>query len=1198
MNDSKTLHKAGQAIRNSWWICLCAAFTFFLIPQKSFPQTVVINEILAANHSFDTDENGDYEDWIELYNASGGLVNIGGYTLSDNPANPTKWTIPTLWMPANGFVRVWASNKDRTSPLHTNFQLDVEGEYVGLYDASQQLVDSVTFGAQKRDLSYGRKPDGSSSWVFFATPTPAQSNATEGRVGYVVDPMFTPVAGVYSSAQSVQIQTPTPNSTLRYTLGGYTPTSASPFYSGGISVTTTTVIRSQATRAGYWPSDVVTQTYFVNANSETPLMSLVVDPNQLAQIYYANLSGLPGERPGSVEYWEANGVPGFEVTCGVRIHGGASKSRDNIHKKSFRLHFRRDVGPSKLNYPIFDDTDVDRFNKLVLRANYNDGWTHWSPTQRENATEVRDEQSRALRLEMGDLAMHGTHCALWLNGHHWGVYNITERMEGDFLDDYFDHEGWDVIALQSEVKEGDGTAWNNFHNWYASNDLSVDANYQQLQTMVDLDNFTNYMILNMWQRNTDWPHHNGFAARARNLPGAKWMYFDWDTEGGYGGGPQAENDAYNMWTHGTSTWVMQLLLRLTANADYRVHFGQQTDIMLNTVLDEPHVYDVMWEEALKIRPIIPQEAQWRVFYGEWSDVTRWEAALARSNAFNYRRTPQFRAHTRDRLAEITGWRDVVVDPPEGGEGYVYMHDVIRPQIYPWFGQFFDGIPLVLKAVPKPGFQFVGWSDGSLPTTDTVSITFGAGGAGGTLISPGSTWRYNDTGTDLGTAWRTVGYIDSAWGSGQAELGYGDGDEQTTLNYGPSPTNKYPTYYFRHSFNVLDKSQYGNLTMRVKRDDGVVVYLNNTFIYKSANMTSAPSSIEYADYAVGGGDTWDTGITVDPMILNNGPNVVAAEIHQNGPTSSDISFDLELTSGAPGSSTYTIHAIFGVDPNPPEVLSVEFVARNRMIVEFNRPLFQASAEFEGNYSVDNGVGAPTVATLWNDTTVLLEFGSNLSPGMLYTLSAINVQPAVGNPIPPGSPATGTASYVIPPVTINEVMYNTHGSDVEWIELHNTTAGPQDVSGWYLTDDESYPALGEGNWSVPAGTVIPAHGYIVLGLDRDMSDWNFPPGVPFVQGIVNSGGNLNNGGDNLALYNGPTGGSLIDGSLLKEYPDLSTAGHSLEKNDEEFPWRSHPAAWHASTVEIGWYTPLAEFATPGRGNSTGGGSASSVRDWRLY
>lgn len=158
-----------------------------------------------------------------------------------------------------------------------------------------------------------------------------------------------------------------------------------------------------------------------------------------------------------------------------------------------------------------------------------------------------------------------------------------------------------------------------------------------------------------------------------------------------------------------------------------------------------------------------------------------------------------------------------------------------------------------------------------------------------LIATNATWKYLDNGTDQGIAWRSTAYNDSAWAAGPAELGYGEGDEATIVASGPM-TNRYVTTYFRHAFNVVNPASYGPLTFRLNLDDGAVVYVNGTEIYRSNMPTGVISYVTLASVSREGG----TALTnTAANTLNSGLNVVAVEVHQFDPNSSDLSFALEL-----------------------------------------------------------------------------------------------------------------------------------------------------------------------------------------------------------------------------------------------------------------------------------------------------------------
>lgn len=187
------------------------------------------------------------------------------------------------------------------------------------------------------------------------------------------------------------------------------------------------------------------------------------------------------------------------------------------------------------------------------------------------------------------------------------------------------------------------------------------------------------------------------------------------------------------------------------------------------------------------------------------------------------------------------------------------------------------------------------TDGNINTA-TNSVVVNVFYAGDTIIPAGSTWRYLDDGSDQGTAWTAINFDDLAWKSGAAELGYGDGDEATVVlrtNVVSGTTNI--TFYFRKEFNVANPAAVSNVTLRVERDDGAVVYLNGTEVHRGNMPAGAITYTTFASAAIE--DVIDTNC-VSSGLLVPGKNVVAAEIHQASLTSSDVSFNLALILNAP------------------------------------------------------------------------------------------------------------------------------------------------------------------------------------------------------------------------------------------------------------------------------------------------------------
>lgn len=162
-----------------------AALICCLVAGSAGAQSLVINEVLASNSSFDYDDFFQFEDWIEIYN-TGSILNLEGYHLSDDPDTLDKWVFPssnpglTTILPG-GHMRIWCDDDEQQGEDHTNFKLSSEGETVFLVEPDgQTIVDSITFGLAQTDISYGRSCDGCADWVYFNVPTPdAPNSATD-----------------------------------------------------------------------------------------------------------------------------------------------------------------------------------------------------------------------------------------------------------------------------------------------------------------------------------------------------------------------------------------------------------------------------------------------------------------------------------------------------------------------------------------------------------------------------------------------------------------------------------------------------------------------------------------------------------------------------------------------------------------------------------------------------------------------------------------------------------------------------------------------------------------------------------------------------------------------------------------------------------------------------------------------------------
>ena len=421
--------------------------------------------------------------------------------------------------------------------------------------------------------------------------------------------------------------------TVYYTLDGSIPDETDLEYAAPIAIAEPTIVRARVFRDGYYPGDVRTKSYIIRTEIHIPIVSLVTEPDNLWDRrtgIYANssYSGSKWERPVSVELFTISGERAFREDCGIRIHGGASRTRSP--RRSFRLYFRSEYGPAKLEYPLFPDSDVDKFDVLVLRGGFNDTWTYDNPSQRETAIYVSDQVVRDLDLDLGRTACHGFFIEVYLNGQYWGLYNLTERLNEDFMESYFGNKDWDVI-VDNSAANGDMRTWARFILETNSSNMQEPENYQRLQTELDLQAYTDYILLNVWMQNYDWPHHNWCAARARE-DDAAWHFFVWDVEYSFGSGMSGYRTNQNTWHNAAQPGqqVSAFFYKLIENEDYREYVWNRMHALRDTILSPQHVMDRLDARLNEIRDVIPAEAE---RWAQDKNLEEWERAVQLSRDF-------------------------------------------------------------------------------------------------------------------------------------------------------------------------------------------------------------------------------------------------------------------------------------------------------------------------------------------------------------------------------------------------------------------------------------------------------------------------------------------------------------------------------------------------------------------------------------
>ena len=834
---------------------------------------ITINEVLASNGSTNTDPDyGTNADWIELYNAGQADVNLGGWSITDNLGKPKKYVLPNgTTIKTGGYLLIWCD--DMGTGLHAGFKLSADGEEVGLFDADGKMVDSMTFGPQYGDISFGRSMDDASVTQFFMTPTPGTANNTPGYTGRSNQPVILTQGGAYAGSVTVTV-TNDQGGTVYYTTDGSEPTKESNVYSTPLTFTKTTVLRARILEDGKMPGLTKTITYFLNdefRGHSLPIVSLATDSENFWDtekgIYgwtNANNEKADFEIPVNIELYENNGSDraAFNEPAGVKINGLYAWQ---LPQKMLGVYFKKKYGESKLSYQLFHDDPRNEFDDFALRASGND----W------NYTMFRDGLlQQACRRGGLNLALQAFRpSAVYLNGEFLGIHNIREKVNEEYIETRYGLESgtFDMIEGDQNVEAGDWEEWNHYKEVWQK-DLSVQANYDALAQIMDVENYTDFMVAQIWSHNTS-VNHNPMAWKPKGSGVWRWIFTDGDR------GFNSYADDYADWYAGKANMPFGSMLQ---NDSYRRYFCKRTADLLFTAFNPEEIQRQVTEHMKDIEPLMEQQVQ------------RW---LGTSSSYS-----------GNALTSTRQWRSRIS----------YLRDFCngRPVVLLWdmYENYGTGMPALLTLTGKNGFEFNGlainknkWS-GSYPTNmeitltarERVGYTFKGWreNAVKKLISTGSQWKYLDDGTSP-TSWYTASFDDSAWKSGASPLGYDTDNKmtdliKTTVNYGSS-NSKYVTTYFRRKFTVdEDPSSYLQIKLRLLRDDGAVVWINGKEIIRSnlrENFESNPLADNYAipKRAAIRYLTYD----IDPSWLRQGENTIAVEVHQTSRSSSDIIMDVEI-----------------------------------------------------------------------------------------------------------------------------------------------------------------------------------------------------------------------------------------------------------------------------------------------------------------
>lgn len=712
-----------------------------LILAGNLRSQVVINEYSGSNVSDHPDGYGLFSDWFELYNTTGGPIDLSGYFLSDRVTNPDKWQIPAgVIIPPNGFIKVYCNGYGTFAGgnLNPSFKLtQCKPETILLADPAGTVINSVTMVPTQPNHSRGRSTDGGSTWALFKNPTPGSGNAASfAYVDYTPRPTFNVQAGAYPSAQTITLSSPRPTATIKYTLDGTTPTLGSLTYSSPISVTNTTVIRAISfdSDTTYPTSFIETNTYFINEGHVLPLVSISGD--QILTL----LNGSAIFPHTTAEYFDITGTFRTEVTGTANEHGNDSWAYD---QRGFDYISEDPYGINHgFTYKLFARKDRDEFQRLIFKPAANDNFSF-----QPGGAHIRDAFVHTLSHDADLHLDERTYepCILYVNGQYWGVYEIREKVDDkDFTSYYYDQDEPNIHFLKTW-----GATWeeygapnalpdwnNNVLAYVNANPMSDPANYAHIDSIFNTMSLIDYFILNSYTVCMDWLNWNTawWHGLDSNGDGRRWRYALWDMDATYGhyvnytGIPDETPAADPCNPEGLGDIGGQghvpLLDSLLTNDEFHQTYINRFIDLNNTALSCDNQLFLLDSLIGNIDPEMDRQIS------KWGGGTKtdWLNNVTTMRNFIIARCDSITEGLMD-CYNLTGPYSVTYQTEPMGVGRIKVNTVwFEPSQLPFTGTYFGGIVTELNTEPvHPDYEFDHWElvDAVSPSTDdsAVSVTY-------------------------------------------------------------------------------------------------------------------------------------------------------------------------------------------------------------------------------------------------------------------------------------------------------------------------------------------------------------------------------------------------------------------------------------------------------------------------------------------
>lgn len=558
--------------------------------------------------------------WIELHNTGIASIDLTGYGLSNDSHEAFLYTFPQATIQPGGYLVVYIKSLPEnalSSLLADTFSLDPDGDNVFLCKPDGSVVDTMNSGVQYLGITRGRA-ESSGECVYFTTPTPGAANSSEYCADYTQKPKLS-AGGYVEAGYSVEI-TAEDGAAIYYTTDGSKPTTSSAVYSGPISINSSAPVRAIAVASGKLSSECATENYIIDQKHDIPVVCISVDDDQFFGYDNGIYSGGPGysssahphrganywkdiEREISFEWFEADGTRGIEAPAGIKIFGQYSRAFD---QRSLAIKFKGSYGMGSVTYPFFRDYDVTTFNSLILRTSGQD----------VNCTKLRDAlYSQITKHEMDLDYMEYRPCAVYINGQYWGLYNLREQEDENYISNHYgvDTDSIDLMQKENTVRCGSDEAWDELLEYVKSHDLSDSSAYAYVSERVDIEEFTDYMITEIFFSNPD-SDNIKYWRSTDNGGKFRWMLYDLDLS--LMSEAHSKNylaEYFHVEGHGYNHVIPTVLQRgLLQNHEYKQYFIKRYAYHLTHTFRAERTNAILDQMANEIRTEMPRHiARWQ-----------------------------------------------------------------------------------------------------------------------------------------------------------------------------------------------------------------------------------------------------------------------------------------------------------------------------------------------------------------------------------------------------------------------------------------------------------------------------------------------------------------------------------------------------------------------------------------------------------